>query len=301
MTSDDSASSIQSSALPTRNHVLVALRRRASELRQAAGRMGKDDPAYAAAKAASVDAAGEAAALAQSIGEDDQRIAAIMTRAHAAVVRFRGGDDDAETRELIERLPVAWRIAAIHCDEVLRARLQTLPRRPITIDDYVECWWVPGETHIVDLIHPETGLTLHYAHGVEEVTARHAGAVRIDCEDAWRAIEIAERERYVRGVEEITEARFMDALNVLPPVGWTTRGGVESFKISERITGNLTDIFARMGDRYFKLTDDIRLSADVIASRVRDFVSDHPVPQRDSIETPSSATSGSAPAPGKAS
>lgn len=302
MSSDQTHDSMPSGALPTPHHVLVALRRRASELRQTAGRIDKDDVDHAVAKAVADAAAREAALLARPPADDDpqsERVKAIMARMHAAVARFRAGDDDPATREMVERLPAAWRIAAIRHDEMLRARLETLPRRPITIDDYVECWWVPGETHIVDLIHPETGLTLHYAHGPDQVTARHPGVVRIDCEEAWRAIEQVERTRYVRGVEEITEDTFMDALNVLPPVGWTTRGGVESFKISERITGTLTDIFARLGDRYFKLTDDIRLPADVIAARVAAFVSAHPSPQRGGIEGPGSSSGISRPAPGE--
>ena len=67
----------------------------------------------------------------------------------------------------------------------------------------------------------------------------------------------------------------MDALNVLPPVGWTTKAGVESFRISERIWGNITDIYARLGNRYFKLADDIRLPASTVAERVAAFAADN--------------------------
>ena len=88
------------------------------------------------------------------------------------------------------------------------------------------------------------------------------------CDEAWKAIDETALAKYRKDVSEITEARFMDALNVLPPVGWTTRQGVESFKISERLWGNITDIYARLGDRYFTLTDDIRLSPGIIAERV---------------------------------
>ena len=110
-------------------------------------------------------------------------------------------------------------------------------RRPLPYQAYTECWYVPGETHIVDAVGME-----HY---------------RTD-------------------VSEISEERFNDALNVLPPVGWTTRQGVESFRISERIWGSITDIYARLGDRYFVLSDDIRLSPGIVADRVAVYAASHP-------------------------
>lgn len=151
-------------------------------------------------------------------------------------------------------------------------------RRSLPHDAFTECWYVPGETHIVDLIHPDDGLSLHYSDDEAAILARYAGARRVTCEEAFKAADAVAIVRYRKDVSEITEARFMDALNVLPPVGWTTRCGVESFRISERIWGNLTDIYARLGDRYFLLTDDIRLSPAVIADRIAAYVSAHPVP-----------------------
>lgn len=149
-------------------------------------------------------------------------------------------------------------------------------RRALGYDAYVECWYVPGETHIVDLIHPDDGLTLHAAEDADAVRARYPSALRLACDDAWQQIDAIALTRYRTDVVEISEERFLDALNVLPPVGWTTRCGVESFKISERIWGNVTDIFARCSSRYFKLSDDMRLSADVIGARVLEFIAAHP-------------------------
>lgn len=59
-------------------------------------------------------------------------------------------------------------------------------------------------------------------------------------------------------------------------VAWTTRRGVESYRISERIWDSITDIYARLGDRFFKLADDIRLSPDIVAKRVQAFAIAHP-------------------------
>ena len=60
------------------------------------------------------------------------------------------------------------------------------------------------------------------------------------------------------GPVEITGARWREALEILPPVGWQNDGARESFKQSERITGMITSIFVRIGDRHFSFADDIR-------------------------------------------
>jgi hypothetical protein len=160
-------------------------------------------------------------------------------------------------------------------------------RRRLPYQAYTECWYVPGETHIVDVIHPDDGLTLHFAEDAAQIRARHPNAQHMTCDDAWKAADAVGLEQYRKDVSEISEERFNDALNVLPPVGWTTRMGVESFRISERIWGSLTDIYARLGDRYFMLSDDIRLSPGIVAERVAAYASTHPAPSaatRDIVE-----------------
>jgi hypothetical protein len=149
-------------------------------------------------------------------------------------------------------------------------------RRRLPYTDFTECWMVPGETHIIDLVHPDDGLTLHDHGDAETVRSRYPGAVRMNCDEAWNLIDTAALVRYRKDVTEVSEQRFMDALNVLPPVGWTSTHGVESFKLSECLWGNITDIFARLGDCYFVLSDDIRLPAAIVAARVSAFAAAHP-------------------------
>lgn len=176
-------------------------------------------------------------------------------------------------------------------------------RRKLSYEAFTECWYVPGETHIVDLIHPDDGLTLHYHEDALAIRGRYPAAERMSCDDAWKLIDTAALERYSKDVSEVSEERFMEALNVLPPVGWTTRNGVESFRISERLWGNITDIYARLGERYFKLSDDIRLPAGVIAERIAAFVAAHPVctlqptPSRPEDGTPAPSTPDATPKP----
>lgn len=176
-------------------------------------------------------------------------------------------------------------------------------RRRLPYDAFTHCWYVAGETHIVDLIHPDDGLTLYAREDAGQVQARHPDAQRMSCDDAFAAIEAVANIKYKADVVEITAEHFHDALNVLPPVGWTTRQGVESFRISERIWGNITDIYAHAGQRYFKLSDDIRLSPDSVAARVLAFIATHPLsdigrePERP-VEEASGRVSQAKPTPG---
>lgn len=54
---------------------------------------------------------------------------------------------------------------------------------------------------------------------------------------------------------EISEARYIDQLEVLPPMDWHRIGECESFKSSERYGGDVTSIFARFRGRFFECRD----------------------------------------------
>lgn len=49
---------------------------------------------------------------------------------------------------------------------------------------------------------------------------------------------------------QITEAEWHDALSVLPPLGWRTVNGIERFNLSEFTYGDVTNQYARLGDRF---------------------------------------------------
>lgn len=73
-------------------------------------------------------------------------------------------------------------------------------------------------------------------------------------------------------VTETNKAHFWDMLEVLPPKEWINDSDGESFKMSERLHGNITDIFARIGNRYFTLTDDFRTPHSEIMRRCKKFM-----------------------------
>lgn len=74
---------------------------------------------------------------------------------------------------------------------------------------------------------------------------------------------------------EITEERYTEMLNVLPPVAWTNANG-ESFKISERLAGAVTAIFVRIGERYVTFHDDIRTPHEECCRRAAEFLQSNP-------------------------
>jgi hypothetical protein len=83
---------------------------------------------------------------------------------------------------------------------------------------------------------------------------------------------------------ESTEEQFLKMLNILPPVAWTTRADGESFKMSERLYGMITSIYARITEptsagvtnRYFHLNDSILTPHDEIITRCSRLLADPP-------------------------
>lgn len=129
------------------------------------------------------------------------------------------------------------------------------------------CFHVPGSRTIIDTAELDSDGV--YRSTIKKETLAQ---VRIRYPDA----EIGEWENIYRAAEhscktepqEITEAQYIYALEVLPPVCWKNAKGVESFKMSERFYGNVTAIYARLGKRYFTFNDLISLQPDEIADRI---------------------------------
>lgn len=60
---------------------------------------------------------------------------------------------------------------------------------------------------------------------------------------------------YRRPWVEISQSRYVDQLEVLPPMDWCRGYGGESFKSMEFTGGDVTAIFARFEDRFFECHD----------------------------------------------
>jgi hypothetical protein len=126
-------------------------------------------------------------------------------------------------------------------------------------------FYVPGTPTIIDTAVIRDGIFTTAIKGetLDQVRIRYPEAEIGEWDVVYQAVENSCKTE----PQEITEAQFIYALEVLPPVCWKTAKGVESFKMSERFYGNVTAIYARLGKRYFTFNDLITLSPDEIADR----------------------------------
>lgn len=141
------------------------------------------------------------------------------------------------------------------------------------------CYYQRGQTSIVDLVHPVSGLTWYGGKNAEQIQIEYPGSELMLFDDALKLIEIAEVEKFVTPVSEISKEDYWEMLGVLPPVKWTISedNQVESFKMSERTSGVITGIYARIGERYFHLSDSIFTSHEEIIKRCNKFMMENGV------------------------
>lgn len=104
---------------------------------------------------------------------------------------------------------------------------------------------------------------------VEEYAADRGFAVRVVSEDEMYALADAYAATRVTGPEPITAERWDDMLNCLPPCRWHRRDGVELFHVSERITHDLVNWFAKVGDNHFAMVDRAGADSSALAAAVR--------------------------------
>ncbi len=77
------------------------------------------------------------------------------------------------------------------------------------------------------------------------------------------------REQQARSdVEEITLAAFMDAIAVMYPKDWEGDAHSETFKLAEMYCGEVTTVYAKVGERYFRFRDVVTLSHSAILARI---------------------------------
>ena len=67
----------------------------------------------------------------------------------------------------------------------------------------------------------------------------------------------------------MTQERFDELLNVLPPCQWMRQGGIEHFYVSERISGEVVQYCVRFGQAFWGLCDRAGLTTAEIAQRIQ--------------------------------
>ncbi|EOC0003169.1 DUF1419 domain-containing protein [Cronobacter sakazakii] len=74
--------------------------------------------------------------------------------------------------------------------------------------------------------------------------------------------------RYRAGWKEVSEERYIDQLEVLPPMDWCRSVTGESFKSSEMYAFDVTSIFARVKGRFFECKDLCTMTHDEVMASV---------------------------------
>ena len=75
--------------------------------------------------------------------------------------------------------------------------------------------------------------------------------IATDLDTANKASRAAEDAYVITEWKEITEDRYDEMLNVLPPEKWQIVDGVDIFRMSEYYTGNITEHYAALFGKYF--------------------------------------------------
>jgi len=130
----------------------------------------------------------------------------------------------------------------------------------------MQCFYEPGSTHIIDTINSDTGLSSICGESLEQVRQRCPKAEIWDFEQACEQIQSITYATTITAPVEVTEERWWEMLNVLPPMRWRGGGDTESFMICEATTLDLHSIFCRIGDRYFELVNKRTMTHEEIVS-----------------------------------
>ena len=144
----------------------------------------------------------------------------------------------------------------------------TTTQTGFSINDASRCFYNPVTASVIDICRPDG--TGYWGTTLETARAEYSPEV-IECCVDW-AHEQSEN-ACKKPVREITEERFDDALNCLPPASWVRSVGVQSFHMCEMWSGSISDIFVKIGGRFFCLRDTIRLTHAERVQRCADFIS----------------------------
>ncbi len=90
--------------------------------------------------------------------------------------------------------------------------------------------------------------------------------------EAERAYWQSRENAAVKKPVEIDVHRFHDALGVMYPINWSCSedGECETFMSAEMYCGNVTEIYTRIGVRYFLMRDHSNLNHDKILASVKE-------------------------------
>lgn len=91
--------------------------------------------------------------------------------------------------------------------------------------------------------------------------------------EAERAYWLAREKHAVKAPTETDVHVFHDALGLMYPMNWRSseNGECETFMLAEMVCGNVTEIYARIGIRYYRMRDYSNLDHAEILARVKEI------------------------------
>ena len=130
-------------------------------------------------------------------------------------------------------------------------------------------FYIPGQTNILDVACQRPDGTWFGGYGKQtEAQLAERGAKLMTFDDACELAEAACRVAYVRPPTRTDAETFNRMLGELPPVGYTSNDGT-SFKMCERMSGDLTSIYAFVDGEHWSMCDSIRTPHAEIVRRCR--------------------------------
>ena len=134
---------------------------------------------------------------------------------------------------------------------------------PNRLEDYTHCFYSLKQRRIIDLI-DENDQTISFGLTLEEVKEEFPDAAKEEFKQADKLIE----KSMVTEPTKIDSETFYQMRDILPPVEHISKGGDESFKMSERTYGNVTRIYCRIAEDYYFFADYITISHQEIIAKV---------------------------------
>ncbi len=126
----------------------------------------------------------------------------------------------------------------------------------------------------IDYVNPLNGCRGVYSNEtLEQVQVRYPGAKRMEIDAHIQAKETA---LCAPPPTEITEEKYWDMLEALPPQNWVRRKGASTFEFLEALSGRVTTICCEIatptGKRFFSLNGIAGTPHEQIVKRCRDFM-----------------------------
>ena len=147
---------------------------------------------------------------------------------------------------------------------------QAVPEAEALMPQLLDTRWVyfsPRVNGVIDEIKAD-GRTYWGQQTFAQVVSQYPDVIKISLE---RAAALHDAVYLDEPIKRITEEDWDYALNVLPPMKWRNGSGAETFMMSERLSGDITRIYTRIGDEYFRFNGRTSMTHDEIATRVSAF------------------------------